>query len=294
MQSENTPHIVHTRSLRTEEPNMAIIDCKSKVWVVENTSTFNVPEESKDWFKKPIPNQLQKKSTRKKNSESKELKTLYEDYSNTHLTNIHSLSIADRVKLRKTRNTLITATKTTEDSRNKLRSIKSEYMYTPSIVNTRITRSSKLNINCVEPPKKSLKKKHAPNRVKVHRAKNTTTAVPSKPNDLFKIPFSIKNENSSFPQIFFTSIPEQNRVNKNSPLLTSIPTTSIIKHEEVCQDRNCCTKISTNNCIHKNVSSTMKTVNVQHGLNGNKMITKPKELSVKNISKSSSSHNNGV
>ncbi|XP_003240355.1 uncharacterized protein LOC100575022 [Acyrthosiphon pisum] len=290
MQSENTPHILHTRSLRTEDPNTAIIDCKSKVCGVENTSTFNVPEESKEWFKKTIPVQRQKKCTRKKKSESEELKTLYEDYSNTHLTNIHSLSIADRVKLRKTRNTLIAATKTTEDSRKKLRSFKSEYVYTPSNVNTRITRSSKLNINCVEPPKKSLKKIHAPNRVKVHGTKNTTTAVPSKPNDLLKIPFSIKNENSSFPQIFYTSISEQNRVNKNSPLLS---TTSIIKHEEVCQVRNCCTKGSTNNCIHKNVNSTIKTVNVKHGLNGNKMIIMPKEQSVKNISKSSSSHNNG-
>jgi len=294
MQSENTPHIVHTRSLRTEEPNTTIIDCKSKVCGVENNSTFYVPEESKTWFKKPIPIQHQKKFICKKNSESKELKKLDEDYCDTHLTNIHSLSIADRVKLRKTRNTLSTATKTTEDSRKKLRSIKSEYMYTPSIVNTRITRSSKLNSNCVEPPKKSLKKIHAPNRVKVHGVKNTTTTVPSKPNDLLKIPFSIKNENSSFPQIFFTSVSEQNRVNKNSPLLTSISTTSIIKLEEVCQVRNCCTKFSTNSCIHKNVNSSKKMVKVQRGLNGNQMITMPKELSVKNISKSLSSHNNGV
>lgn len=294
MQIVNTPHIVHTRSLRINEPNTAMLDCKSKVCGVKNTPTLNVPEESKDWFKKPIPIKRQNKSTRKKNSESKELKTLYEDYSNTHLTNIHSLSIADRVKLRKTRNTSAAVSKTSEGSRYKLRSIKSEYMYTPSIVHTRITRSSKLNMNCIEPPKKCIKKIHVPHRIKVHEAKNTTTAVPSKSNDLLKIPFSIKNENSSIPQIFYTSTSEQNRLNKNSPLLTSIPTISILKHEEVCQVRNCCTKVSTNNCIHKNINSTIKTVNVQHGLNGNQMITRPKELSVENISKSSSSHNNGV
>jgi len=294
MQSENTSHIVHTRSLIIEEPNTAMLDCKSKVFDVQNTSTFNVSEETKDWFKKPIPIQRQKKSTCKKNSKSREMKTLDEDHSNTNSTNIHLSSIADRVKLRKTRRSLDTASKTTETSHKKLRSIKSENICTPSNVHTRITRSPKSNINCVKPRKNSQKKIQAPNQVKVHKAKNTKTAVPSKPNNLLKIPFSIKNEDSSLPQIFYTSISEENRPNKNTPLPTSISTISILKHKEDDQVRNCCSKVSTNNCIHKNVNSTIKTANVQHRLNGNKIITMSKELSVENIPKNSSSHNNGV
>lgn len=289
MQGENTPHIVHTRSLIIEEPNTAMLDCKSKLFDVKNTSTFNVSEETKDWLKKPILIQHQKKSTCKKYSKSKEIKTLDADHSNTDLTNMHLSSIADRVKLRKTRNSLDAASKITEASHKKLRSIKIENICTPSIVHTKIKRSSKS-----KPQKKSTKKIHAPNQVKVRKAKNTKTAVPSKPDDLLKIPFSIKNENSSLPQIFYTSISEENRLNKNSPLLTSISTISILKHKEDGQVRNYCTKVSMNNCIHKNGNSTIKTANVQHGLNGNQIITKPKELSVESISKNSISHNNGV
>jgi len=259
VQSINTPNIDHKRSLRNKKPNTAMPNYKSKIGSVTSTLVPEESKESKDWFKKSIP--VQTTSTHKKKSGSQELKVHYEDYSKTHLTNIPILSIADRVKLRKTRN-LATVSKTSEDSGKKLRSIKSEFVYTPSIVRTRITRSSKLNTNCVNTPKKLLKK------IFKHEAKKTTTAVPSK-YDLLKIPFSIKNENSSTPQIFYTS--ELNRFDKNSPLHTNISTTSILKHEEVCQVRNCPAKLSTNICIHKKVSPSYIKANVKYGLNGNQM-----------------------
>jgi len=300
IQNVYTPVIVHTRSLKIEEPNTEMPNYKSKEYGVKNASTFIpeesidwfkkpisvqsqqtsthkidastvfpeesndwfkkpipvqsqkistrkkntstfFPEESKDWFKKPIPVQSRRTSTRKKKSVHRELKMHYEDYSYTPSTNIPSLSIADRVKLRKTRNSLAAVSKTSEDSRKKLRSIKSEFMNTPNIVHTRITRSSKLNVNCENPPKKELKKIHSSNQIKVYEAKNTTTEVPSKPDDLLNLPFSIKNENKSFPHIFYVSVSKQNGLNKNLPLHTNISTTSILKHGEVCQVRNCST-----------------------------------------------------
>ncbi|KAL5237024.1 hypothetical protein ACI65C_004434 [Semiaphis heraclei] len=365
IQNISTPNIVHTKSLRIEEPNMTIPKYKSKVCGVKNASTF-IPEESKDWFKtpmpvqsqqtstlkknastffpeelkewfkkpiavqsqrtstrkknaptffpeksknwfkkpipvqsqrtstrkknaptffpeesknwfnKPIPVQSQRPSTRKKNPVPRELKMHYEDYSNTPSTNIPLLSLADRVKLRKTRNTSAAVSKTSEDSHKTLRSIKSEPLNTPSMVHTRITRSSKLNMNCNDPPKKKFKKIHATNQIEVPEAKNTTTAVPSKPDDLLKLPFTIKNENKSFPHIFYVSVSEQNRLNKKSPPHTNISTTSILKHGEDSQVINCTSKLSTNVCMHEKVNSTIKTVNLQHGLNGNKIISKSK------------------
>ncbi|XP_026818481.1 uncharacterized protein LOC113557262 [Rhopalosiphum maidis] len=283
----NTPHVVHKRSLRIKESTTTMPNHKSKACGIKNTST-TVPENienSKDWFKNPFPIQNQNKIT----SKSQDLKTQYEDYSNTHLTSIPSLSIADRVKLRKTRNTLTAVSTTSKDLGKKLGSIKNEYIYTP-IVHTRISRSSKLNTNCNNPPKKRLKKIHVPNTVKVHDSKNISTTVPLKPNDSLKIPFSIKNENSSIPHVFYT---EENGLYKNSSTFTNIATTSILKHEKVGQVKNCSTKFSTNICLNKTVDSTIKTVNVQHGLNGNQMIKMPKEPSVKIISKTTSSHNNG-
>jgi len=274
IQNVSTPNMVHTRSLRIEEPNMEPY-CKSKVRVVKNASTF-IPEESRDWFKKPLPVQSQQTSTRKKNSStfipkesrdwikkhipvqsqrtstrkrnsvSREFKLNYQDYSNTHSTNIPSLSIADRVKLRKTRNTLDAVCKTSEHSHKKLRSIKSEFMNTRSIVHSRITRSSKLNMNYDDPPENEFKKMHASNQIEVHEAKNTTTAVSSKPNDLSKLPLSIKIENSSHPHIFYVSVSEHKRLNTNSPLNTNISTTSTLNHGEVCQDINCSTELSSN------------------------------------------------
>ncbi|XP_050061909.1 uncharacterized protein LOC114126618 isoform X4 [Aphis gossypii] len=288
----NTPNIVNTISLRIKEPTTTMPNHKSNVCDIKNTST-TVPKNSKDWFKKPFPVPSQNTSTSTKTSEFQDVKIHFEDYSNIHLTNIPSLSIADRVKLRKTRNSVTPVYTTSKVSRKNLRSIKSEYLDTPCIVHTRISRSSKLNTNCINPRKKRLKKIHAPNYVKLN-AKNTSTAVSSKPNDLLKIPFSIKNENSSVPRVFFTINSEKNVLYKNSPLLPHIATTSLMKNEDVCRVKNCSTKFPKNICLNKTVNSTIKTVNLQHGLNGNQMITMPKEPSVKIISKTSSSHNNGV
>ncbi|CAH1731954.1 unnamed protein product [Aphis gossypii] len=287
----NTPNIVNTISLRIKEPTTTMPNHKSNVCDIKNTST-TVPKNSKDWFKKPFPVPSQNTSTSTKTSEFQDVKIHFEDYSNIHLTNIPSLSIADRVKLRKTRNSVTPVYTTSKVSRKNLRSIKSEYLDTPCIVHTRISRSSKLNTNCINPRKKRLKKIHAPNYVKLN-AKNTSTAVSSKPNDLLKIPFSIKNENSSVPRVFFTINSEKNVLYKNSPLLPHIATTSLMKNEDVCRVKNCSTKFPKNICLNKTVNSTIKTVNLQHGLNGNQMITMPKEPSVKIISKTSSSHNNG-
>ncbi|XP_025194282.1 uncharacterized protein LOC112593909 [Melanaphis sacchari] len=263
--NENTPHMFLKRSLRIKESTMTMPNHKSKVCGTKNIST-TVPENSKDWFKKPFPIQSQNTSTRRKTSKFQDLKTHYDDNSSEPL-----LSIAERVKLRKTRNTLTPISTTFEDSRKKLRSIKSEYISTSSIVHTRTLRSSKLNINSNNPPKKRLKKVHTPNCVKINDAKNTSATVSSKPNDLLKIPFLIKNENSSTPLIFYMKTSEQNKCYKNSPLLA---TTSLIKQEEIDQVRNCSTKFLTNNCPNKTVNSTIKTVNVQHGLNGNQIISK--------------------
>lgn len=285
----NTPDIVNKRSVRIKEPTTTMPNHKSKVCDIKNTSS-TVPKNSKDWFKKPFPVQSQNTSTYTKTSEFQDVKTHYEDYSNIHLTSIPSLSIADRVKLRKTRNSITPVHTTSEVYSKKLRSIKSEYLDTPRIVHTRISRSSKLNTNCNNPRKKRLKKIHALNCVKMN-AKNTSTAISSKPNNLLKIPFSIKNENSSVPHVFFTMNSEQNVLYKNSPLLPHIATTSLIKNEEVCQVKNCSTKFSTNISLNNTVNSTIKTVNLQHGLNGNQVITMPKEPSVKMISKTSSSQN---
>lgn len=288
----NTPDIVNKRSLRIKEPTTTMPNRKSKVCDIKNTST-TVPKNSKDWFKKPFPVQSQNTSTYTKTSEFQDVKEHYEDYSNIHLTSIPFLSIADRVKLRKTRNSVTPVYTTSEISRKKLRSIKSEYLDTPHIVHTRISRSSKLNTYCNNPRKQRLKKIYTPNCVKMN-AKNTSIAVSSKPNDLLKIPFSIKNENSSIPHVFLTINSEQNVLYENSPLLPHIATTPLIKNEEVCQVKNCSTKFSKNVCLQKTINSTIKTVNLQHGLNGNQMITMPKEPSVKIISKTSRSHNNGV
>jgi len=262
IQSVNTPNIVHTRSLRMEEPIMAIPNCTSTFCGVKNTPT-KVPKNSKDWFKKPLPVQSQKTSFSTKTLKFQEFETHNDVYPNMHLTNIPSLSIADRVKLRKTRNTVAAMSSTSEDSQKKFRSIKSEYIYPPNIVHTRISKSSKLKTRCNDPPKKRFKKIHSSPIL------NTATALTIEPNDSLKIPFSIKNENSSTRQVFYTKTSEQKRLYKNSPNLTNKSMTLIPKQEEICEVENSSIYVSTNICSRKKVNSTIKSGNVQHELNGN-------------------------